>query len=1309
MAGFDPAKAAAYNKLIEQGVSPEQAITQVGITDEDSGNYQINSVGTPATNRDYGKMSAINVGQGKVAGVDYDVAPAQPAVSGSQITKTTYTETSTETVSGGGSTTITTGARRPTEASQVYAAAGDAKQAEIDAFIKDNPSNFARRKQGLPPLSPEENEARNAKLAELQDQRSQLYNQQLDAETPGAPTVTRVENTTTTTSTVSYQSSSSRRAVNFDQDQSLEQQTELQLDATGGAAKGTAARGNAVSPTSDPSQFPAYDDDGNLQPGFAINDETGQTYYAGVGPVTRDTGVNPSIDPSQFPAYDDDGNLMPGFGVNDETGQTYYIGPDRGRDSPVQANQDAYINGLDLPDDYQVAALAANDVNDPYAGLTPAQLEALGGADPTDPYIRARLGIPQLPGSTLFATGGFGTIKTGVPAIDSALGIITGGLGSLFTNFKNTIGGLFGPKVQASAQAATTGAGIAGLTVPATGPGKTNGAVNPGTDPSQFPAYDDDGNLQPGFAINEETGETYYRGLGPATTQQAVSPSLDPSQFPAYDDDGNLQPGFAINEENGQPYYRGLGPATEQQALNPAADPSQFPAYDDDGNLQPGFAINDETGETYYRGFPQPTDNAAVSLDAESGYGSEFGYAPLDNAEVAALSRDATTVRATNPNLSPEAKANLDGINEANAEIVKAQGNIQSNNLNILRAEEGIATARENQRQAEAIIAQNNAELADPNITDERRAELLANNAEQEASIAENARYIDDTTQYIEEVEANNAAQQDNIATNQVVAEENAAAFRYNEGGELVPVDPQEDLGLEEPPPDDDVAVEDPADQQLLSDEELAALEEEQAIEEAVAVEDPGDQEFLTEDEIAALEEEQAIEEAVAVEDAADQQLLSDEELAALEEEQAIEEAVEADEPLDVDPEEDPFEAQRQEAEDRLNAEEPDVFDAEDLDAAEDQGLLTPDGEAEGGVTAETGLTEPEDVDAAEDQGLLTPDGEEEGGVAAETGLTEPPDVDAAEDEGLPQEGEGETPNGDQAQAEEDQFQGSQEAAVKAAAQQQATIQARYKQNGNNDWRFRLSLSPNANYLYNAGTPRGTGAGILAPLAATDGVIFPYTPQISMTYTANYEQYDLVHSNYRGIFYKNSRVGDISLRGTFTAQDTTEANYLLAVIHFFRSVTKMFYGQDAERGTPPPICLLNGLGTYQFSNHPVVITSFNYSTPNDVDYIRAGDFNNFGLNMLNRRAAVASNPGGQNLAGLFRLANAALQKGAPGKNTPAPGSVNQQITNTTGSSYVPTKMEIDITMIPVQTRNKVSNQFSLKGFANGDLLKGGFW
>jgi hypothetical protein len=278
------------------------------------------------------------------------------------------------------------------------------------------------------------------------------------------------------------------------------------------------------------------------------------------------------------------------------------------------------------------------------------------------------------------------------------------------------------------------------------------------------------------------------------------------------------------------------------------------------------------------------------------------------------------------------------------------------------------------------------------------------------------------------------------------------------------------------------------------------------------------------------------------------------------------------------------------------------------------------------------------------------------------------------------------------------------QAAAKAAAINQATRQSLYKQAGSSDWRVRLQLAPTSNYLYNA-----SPAGILAPLAATNGVVFPYTPQINTSYQAKYADYDLVHSNFRGVFYQNSRVDDINMRAIFTAQDTREADYLLAVIHFFRSVTKMFYGaKDQYRGTPPPLVYLSGFGMDQFYGHPCLVKTFVYNLPDNVDYIRATNVNNYGTDLLSRRTASkgAAIPGGG--ATVNRIANAGLDKFFPSKK-PAPDPVVGSVNNTQLANYVPTKMEIDITLIPVQTRSQVSKQFSMDGFANGNLLRGGFW
>ena len=273
-------------------------------------------------------------------------------------------------------------------------------------------------------------------------------------------------------------------------------------------------------------------------------------------------------------------------------------------------------------------------------------------------------------------------------------------------------------------------------------------------------------------------------------------------------------------------------------------------------------------------------------------------------------------------------------------------------------------------------------------------------------------------------------------------------------------------------------------------------------------------------------------------------------------------------------------------------------------------------------------------------------------------------------------------------------------AALRDQARQQQTIRAqRQNQAQSTDWRVRLRLAPTSDYLYNA----PDCGPVLYPLRDSDGVIFPYTPQIDTAYKANYDSYDLTHSNYRGYFYKGSHVDSINLRATFTAQDTTEANYLLAVIHFFRSVTKMFYGQDAQRGSPPPLTYLSGFGDYQFNEHPCVVSQFNYNLPADVNYIRAQSVLSNGNNLLNarKRQTVLGNPLSY---ALQRLATVGMTKGGLDVTFAPGGSLGAD-----NSTYVPTKMDIQLTLLPIQSRAQVSQQFSLRGFANGNLLKGGFW
>jgi hypothetical protein len=267
----------------------------------------------------------------------------------------------------------------------------------------------------------------------------------------------------------------------------------------------------------------------------------------------------------------------------------------------------------------------------------------------------------------------------------------------------------------------------------------------------------------------------------------------------------------------------------------------------------------------------------------------------------------------------------------------------------------------------------------------------------------------------------------------------------------------------------------------------------------------------------------------------------------------------------------------------------------------------------------------------------------------------------------------------------------------------EAVEQAQDNTREQDDWRVRLQLATDAyDYLYNAAKL----GDVLYPLQVTKGVIFPYTPQIQMGYKANYEAIDLVHNNYKQYFYKNSSVEDVVITCDFTAQDTNEADYLLAVMHFFRSVTKMFFGKDSSprAGTPPPLCFLSGLGQYQFSDHPLLINSFTYTLPNDVDYIRAGSTTQFaGVNL----SAYTPKPQAftkSYFPALDRLRGSKLKKGGYISQDP-----DFQYLSNSKATYVPTKIQLQIGAYPIVTRKNTTNVFSVEKYATGELFKKGFW
>mgnify|MGYP003630675120 CR=1 FL=1 len=160
---------------------------------------------------------------------------------------------------------------------------------------------------------------------------------------------------------------------------------------------------------------------------------------------------------------------------------------------------------------------------------------------------------------------------------------------------------------------------------------------------------------------------------------------------------------------------------------------------------------------------------------------------------------------------------------------------------------------------------------------------------------------------------------------------------------------------------------------------------------------------------------------------------------------------------------------------------------------------------------------------------------------------------------------------------------------------------------------LRARLSPRGSVVTNQngfGTVRSNytvpfeGPG--AALRTTNGIIFPFTPNINVAHSVEYSQYDLVHTNYQQNAYSRTRNPAIQISGVFASQTPDEVAYTVGVMHFLRVMSKMNFGTgDEDRGTPPPVCEFNAYGTYNFNRVPVLIGDFAFNYEDGVDYVEA--------------------------------------------------------------------------------------------------------
>jgi hypothetical protein len=262
------------------------------------------------------------------------------------------------------------------------------------------------------------------------------------------------------------------------------------------------------------------------------------------------------------------------------------------------------------------------------------------------------------------------------------------------------------------------------------------------------------------------------------------------------------------------------------------------------------------------------------------------------------------------------------------------------------------------------------------------------------------------------------------------------------------------------------------------------------------------------------------------------------------------------------------------------------------------------------------------------------------------------------------------------------------------------------------DWRVRLSFP---------GVMPFVNSPLFTPLINAGGMVFPYTPTISINSTANYTETPVTHNNFAFISYANSKVSEISVSGDFYVEDAVQAQYWLSCVHFLRSVTKMFTGDSPIAGNPPVILYFNAYGDYVFRDVPVVVRSFSMTLPKEVDYITTnmtnppataeGGFGQDNTSSISGTAQKLANV--TSAAGLTQAANALKTISNVGKmfngGSQSSPQNNGPISSRSGNddSHVPTQSTLNISLLPIYSRNRV-RKFNLETFLNGGYVKDGY-
>jgi hypothetical protein len=123
-------------------------------------------------------------------------------------------------------------------------------------------------------------------------------------------------------------------------------------------------------------------------------------------------------------------------------------------------------------------------------------------------------------------------------------------------------------------------------------------------------------------------------------------------------------------------------------------------------------------------------------------------------------------------------------------------------------------------------------------------------------------------------------------------------------------------------------------------------------------------------------------------------------------------------------------------------------------------------------------------------------------------------------------------------------------------------------------------------------------------------VLFKVMPTVDESVTVAYDVYQPVHFPAGIHAYKGTNSRTLNLNGKFISRTPQEASRTLEFLNYIRSWTMPYHGEGTAKGplgsmlgAPPDVLYLNAYGKYHLHEVPVLLMTYSWTYPDDIDYI----------------------------------------------------------------------------------------------------------